>query len=406
MIPMALGWDQQNAAAITVALIASSAGMKESLSKGLLRVIGTVVGATIGVLLVAIYPQERVLYLLLLSLVLMVVFYLYYAYRGDNSIFMLTAMTLMTILLNAPENAFLNAVDKTLMTIFAIALYTLIGVFIWPIKKEKEEQSEFPTNSSSTSKSSFIFLDPDNFKATFQIITIFWITTLFWIYFNPPGGFLLVTLATVLGLFTTFSSIKASSLMVLFTLGLFISTLTYIFVLPNLVYGWELALFIFIYAFVGFYFVPEKIVIFFLIGLFIAGINNTMQYNFAIYLNMLLVFYLFLIILMILQNFPFSAKPEHLLLNLKNRYFRYVRSYNKTASLSKKKHLKVHLEQTIAKMKFSISQLDMDYFSDISHEELMLFLKQCEESLQAANDVCINNVSQNIDWAKLKLNRF
>ncbi len=55
LIPMALGWPQPSTAATTVMLIASTGSRRESLAKGTLRVLGTIVGAIIGLVLVGFF---------------------------------------------------------------------------------------------------------------------------------------------------------------------------------------------------------------------------------------------------------------------------------------------------------------------------------------------------------------
>ena len=420
MVPMALAWDQPSTAAITVMLIASAGGVSESLSKGVTRIIGTVIGAVIGLTLIAIFPQDRLLYLLLLSIILMLIIYLYYAYRGDSTVFMLSAMVIMMIFLQGPENAFLYGLDRTYMTIFGIVVYSGVGILIWPSKTEKlDKETDFPEVESSSKSISFVFLDPDNFKATLQLLAVFWASTLFWILFNPPGGFLLVILATLLGLFTTFSPLKPTVLMTLLTIGFVFATAMYIFVLPNLVYAWELGIFIFAYTFIAFYFLPPKITIFFLIGMFLLGIDNTMSYNFGVFLNTLLVFYLFLIILMLFHNFPFSTKPEHLFLKNRERYFKHMESFLSTNNRQKQKFHLFHLRLIIKKIELWSSKIDVEYFNKVSKEELSLFVKQCEELVKQIEkalgdkekDSIILNLNQLkntqvIDWTSLKENRF
>jgi len=298
MIPMAMGWAQPSTAAITVMLIASVGGVSESVTKGIIRVIGTIIGATLGIALISLFPQDRLLYLLSLSLIVSVITYLYYAYQGDSTVFMLSAMVMMMIYLSGPENAFIYGIDRTYMTIFGIAVYTFVGIFLWPFKAPSKSLNDEPKGER------FIWLDPEYLKATMQLFFVFWFSVAFWIYLNPPGGFLVVILASMLGLLTTFSPLKPSLLIILFTLGFIFATLMYVFVLPNLVYAWELALFLFMYTFIAFYLISPKLTIFFLLGLFVLGIDNTMSYNFDIFLMTLLVFYIFLVILMFFYNFP------------------------------------------------------------------------------------------------------
>jgi len=419
MVPMALAWNQPSTAAITVMLIASSGSVSESLSKGITRVIGTVVGGVVGLMLIALFPQDRLLYLFTLSLILMIIIYLYYAYRGDSTVFMLSAMVIMMIFLHGPENAFLYGIDRVFMTIFGVVIYTLVGVFIWPNNKKKEDKESDFAQLEGLDKNSFIFLDPDNFKATLQLLSVFWMSTLFWIFFNPPGGFLLVILATLLGLFTTFSPLKPTLLMILLSVGFVFATAMYIFVLPNLVYAWQLGVFVFMYTFIAFYFIPPKMSIFFLLGMFLLGINNTMEYNFGLYLNTLLVFYLFLIILMLFHNFPFSTKPEHIFLKNRERYFNYLESLVSTKSNYKIKFYLLHLELILKKMQLWSSKIDVEYFNKISKEELALYVLQCEELLAKTREPIeakekesiISSIiqfkeTQNIDWNSLKENRF
>ena len=106
--------------------------------------------------------------------------------------------------------------------------------------------------------SRFNWFDVEDLKGTLISFIIFWVATLFWIYVNPPAGFLIVTLATALSVLTTFSPLKPSLLIIIFSFAFLFATAAYILVLPNIHLGWELALFIFIYAFIGFYFIPEK----------------------------------------------------------------------------------------------------------------------------------------------------
>jgi uncharacterized membrane protein YccC len=179
-----MGWSQGNIAAITVMLIASAEGVKDSFLKGLVRIVATVIGAVIGLLLVALFPQERLEYLLVLSLVVLLFAYLYYAYQWDKTVFMLSAVMTMMIFLNGPQDAFLYGVDRTFMTLFGIAIYTFIGVFLWPEKHNTAFDIE--------NIFKFVWFEPEHFKAVIKIFLIFWFGVAFWIYFNPAGGFLIV----------------------------------------------------------------------------------------------------------------------------------------------------------------------------------------------------------------------
>ena len=409
IIPMAMGWNQPNTAAMTVMLIAGAGGVSDSLGKGLLRVFGTVIGAILGMVLIALFPQDRMLYLISMSLLLSLITYLYYAYQGDSTAFMLSAVMIMVIFLQGPQNAFLYGMDRTYMTLFGIVVYTVVGVFLWPQKATKDTINDAPKGRM------FIWLEPEYFKATLQLFVIFWASVAYWMYFNPPGGFLVVMLATLIGLLTTFSPLKPGILVILFSFGFVFATLSYVFILPNLVYGWQLALFIFSYTFIAFYLINQKLTIFFLLGMFVLGIGNEMNYNFAVFLNILLAFYMFLIILMFFHNFPFSSRPEHLFSLMRERFFMHSLALEKLylkerlswfEKIFKIYHMQ-HLKTTTQKMQLWGSKVDTNYFHLNSSEKIMAFSRVCDayRNRETSLRTCYN-VMENINWQNLKGKKF
>lgn len=563
LIPFSQGWSQASTAATTVMLIAAMGSVGDSVTKGLMRVIGTVVGATIGMTLIGLFPQDREMYLIAASIIVTVLLYFARAYKGDMTIFLLSAVTLMMMFKNGEvDDVFIYGIDKTYMTIFGIAIYTLVGIFLWPvnlkdtsvenatelsnvqidlyrqrdgekavrkelrqklitqeqlldtsivasnssnmemnfsetqwydvvhsykkinetltllalhdkasytddlpryIKKYEKMESEISelldalpkawrdqkeinipeefaleynveeikelsqldradlsTTTSDMVKlhrqlctlaeklnilispmptffaveeipkpSNFLWFDMEHLKGTLLSFIIFWTTTLLWIYVNPPGGFLLVTLATALSVLTTFSPLKPSLLIILFSFSFIFATAMYVLVLPNLYYGWELGLFIFAYSFIGFYFINPKISVFFLLGTATLGIANEMNYNFNVFLITLLIFYLFLFLLLLFYYVPFSTKPEHLFLVMKKRFFKLSEMFiRRNTSLENHKgsflgrvsvkYSEIHLSETVKKMQLWASQVDDKYFDDVDKKLLLGFTKECE----------------------------
>ena len=561
LIPFSQGWAQAQTAAITVMLIAVAGPVGESITKGLRRVIGTIIGAVIGMTLIGIFPQDRELYLLFLSLFVTFFLYLTRAYKGDMTVFMLTAVTMMMVFKSGEvDDVFLYGIDRTFMTVFGITVYTLIGIFLWPVKtkdntlnitaeliavqsdiythkdaqedkrkalyqKLREQEklledsvlsagsedislsiaqrnsmmqnskninellmllsyydkehfaddytlyvdnfgtvhneikdlfsalklsiendqeieipsvwkadyhfneiktlshidraaltatildieklhtelralaeklnaiiSPYPTHfelSKLASPSSFNWFDAEDMKGALISFIIFWVTTLFWITVNPPAGFLIVTLATALSVLTTFSPLKPSILIIIFTFSFIFATAMYILVLPNIHFGWELGLFIFIYSFIGFYFINPKISIFFLLGMAVLGLNNPMYYDFNLFLLILFVFYLFLFVLLFFYYIPFSTKPEDLFLTMKSRFFNLSSNLmQRGTNLSRHqstflgalraKYSQDHLMQTVKKMQLWASKVDTGYFDTMDQKKLLAFTKECE----------------------------
>lgn len=555
LIPLWQGWEQATTGAITIMLIAATGGIKESISKGALRLIGTVIGAMIGMGLIALFPQERMLYLLALSICVTLTLYLLRAYQEDTSALMLTAMTMMMVFSNGEvDEVFLYGIDKTYMTLFGIAVYTAVGVFIWPsnnanmtqhhaqalldkglllfsnhelskctalmeqLMEQKERligsnsdaiggivtqhqwqilikeyqhitdlltllsmhatstqrlstiskeyqtlhaqiitlftqlsdalQSQTPIDIPSSvtlsydtntmeqlthlerasclstlqelqklhhalsalaqkynaifsplpthfenekrpkesfwGSAHFLWGDSEDIKGALITFLIFWVATYFWITFNPFGGFMVVALATGLSVLTTYTPLKPSLLIVVFTLSFVFAIAMYIGVLPHLRYGWELGVFIFVYSFIAFYMLPDKLTVLFLLGIFTLGISNVMHYHFDIFLLVLLMFYLFLLLLHIFYYIPFSTKPEHLFLVTQKRFFRLCVDILHTQPSRRYKtivqgYAKHHLHPTAKKMHLWATQINESYFDTIDKTKLIEFSLGCQK---------------------------
>jgi hypothetical protein len=560
LIPMSLGWSQPGTAAMTVILMGS---VGDSVMKGALRVIGTVIGGTLGMTLIALFPQDREMYLIVASIVVTIMLYLARAYKGDMTVFLLSAITLMGMFQNGEvANVFIFGVDKTFMTIVGIIIYTFIGVFLWPVnlkdtsaqnaatlsdiqcklylerdgenearkalqtqmigqeqllgtsiiasdsssdemnfstiqwydivnsykridqlltllshhdktsfadksskyvtnyttmdseilgllealplawKEQKEivipetfeleyqlsqikELSQLDRAALTTTMSdmvklhtqlcklaeklnslisptptlftlddiqkpaAFLWFDMEHLKGSLITFIIFWAATLLWIFVNPPGGFMIVMLATGLSTITTFSPLKPSLLILLFSISFVFATAMYVLVLPHLYIGWELGLFLFSYAFIGFYLLNPKISVFFMLGTATLGINNVMNYNFNVFLITLFIFYAFLFLLLLFYYIPFSTKPEHLFLMMKKRFFRLAQTLlrqNRDLDEHKRsfmgdmaaKYSRIHLMSTVKNMQLWASQIDDKYFDEIDKKTLLGFTKECE----------------------------
>ncbi len=563
LIGFAQGWSNITTAATTVMLIAAVGSLENAVMNGLLRVLGSIIGAIIGMVLIALFPQERFLYLLVLSLAVTFVFHLTRTYKGDMTVFMLTGMTMMMMFQNGnTDNVFLYGIDKAFMTLFGIAVYTLVGILIWPVSGKKTEfeyaqylaealknryeqrladnatqnrlhnealkaqeqllksipqipgtmeenfsptqwrsllrdfkrldtllsllptageLAELPkpvsyylkeyeavrsqidmlfdaiikgwqhkalidipqkaelsvnfeaakdltqlqratlgslaletkklhallshianklnalhrpepthfSNDIPVKSHAFDLLDPEHLKASIITFLIFWTAVACWILFNPPGGFMIVVLATGLSIITAFTPVKPSLLIIIFTLSFLFAAAAYVGVLPHLSHATELALFLFVYGFIGFYFLPTQVSIFFLLGLVTMNIANQMYYAFDIFLLVLTMFYAFLALLLLFYYMPFSTKPERLFLLLNERFIRQslqLTQYHFALFKGKERfwqtiaarYNKHYLLNTVEKMRLWAGQIDTGYFNDIEKEALLSYVRNCE----------------------------
>jgi len=568
MIPLAMGWSQPSTTATTVMLIAATGGVSESLMKGTLRVIGTLIGASIGLFLIANFPQDRELYLLLVAITISIILYLYKSFRGDGTVFILSAvMVLMVFNGGDIADSFLYGIDRTWMTIFGVIVYSLVGTFLWPVNvrhdcagqarqlaalsadlfrlfaepsvdsqpaDETDRQNDShelitravqarATLQSSYDKARstseqmayadvewrallfgydqlmktlavgisspadghidyarhisnyaaitgeitdlfdaidagwagrrvdlaeagtapvydrdalmqlphlqisavmargqalgnlyrrlyklhaytqyinangepvsddetippqprFVWLDAENFKTALKVFLTYWVAIAVWIYLNPPGGYMYVTFACVLVPLLSFSPLQPKQLVILFTLCFVFAIPSYIFILPQLTLGYELALFLFTYTFVAYYFLQGPLSIFFLLGMFTLGISNTMNYNFGVFLSIVLMFYLAVATLTLSHFFPFSPRAEHLLLLMRRRFFRYAAGLLASAGVdgwSARYRQRIYrglLTLTIAKLRMWGRLVDLGHFTKTTRDKLVAFSGNC-----------------------------
>jgi hypothetical protein len=385
LFPMYFGIEDTSSAAITVMVIAASDSLNTSVLKGFYRVLGTFFGAIIGITLISLFPQERILYLIVLSIAVTITLYIARAYKGDKTIFLLTAMTMMIVFDGGnTDDVFLYATEKTIMTMIGIFIYTFMSIYIFANYDIKNEGKE---------KFGFIWFDTEDIKGAIISFCVFWVSVFIWIYFAIPYGFFITVLATSLSLFTAYSIVKPYVLIILYSLSFIFAIIAYIFILPNLDGWWSLGIFIFLYSFFGFYFIPAQISIFYLLGMATFLIENEMNFNFAVFMFVLLIFYLFLFVLLLLDYFPFNQKSEHMFLQLNKKFLK----------IFKKNPTSKHLPITIEKMKLYATKIDYNYFG-IEKETLIEYCKICEEAFKENNINKLYNYDINLN--KLKESRF
>jgi uncharacterized membrane protein YccC len=561
LIPMSMGWPQPQTAAITVMLIAATGLASDSLQKGVLRVLGTGAGAVIGLSLIALFPQDRMTYLLAVSVAVALIAYLYNAYQGDSTLLMLTvAVILMVFNGGDAEGAFLYGVDRALMTAFGVIVYTVVATALWPVRavdnsrqlagavtegyrqafallsqpandaqgdidralaalvaKESTFQAHFarvkgnaegvatylaewrsvvrcyeeleaillpalrqqprqavdfgrylndyqavlerievlfarvasswqgqatadkigplPVSYRERSlrgephltvaavaaraellrkiqvvllelcaaldsmvfdrgdfrpgraprgKPAFIWLDLENAKTAVRAFLVFWLATAIWIGFNPPGGFMFVTLATLLVLLVSYTPVSPKVLFILFSMGFAFAVPAYIFLLPQMTHWLELAVFMFGYSFIGFYAFQGPVSIFFMLGMFSLGIQNTMNYNFDAILLVVMLFYLVCALLIIATHVPFTSKPERLFSSARARFFRACgRTLELTTVRPGLPRLLCQLRATnsaalLAKMHSWGAMVDHRYFTANSAQDISHLLRACD----------------------------
>lgn len=146
-IAMQAGWMNPYWAGWAVAVIAlPTAG--ESLRKGTLRVVGTIPGCIAALVIHALAPQERWLFLFLTCGWVFFTSYMMVSRQKDSYLWVMACYVCLIILLSdldSSANMFESAVFRTVETVMGVVVYSLISVFLWPqtnlgaIKKSSAE---------------------------------------------------------------------------------------------------------------------------------------------------------------------------------------------------------------------------------------------------------------------------
>jgi len=132
-IALGMGWDKPMWAGFAVAMISlSTAG--QSLNKGALRMLGTLVAVLAALTLLALFPQQRWMFMLVLSLYVGFCTYMVTGKRYQYFWFV-SAFVCMIIAFESgtqSQQAFNIAMLRAQETGLGILVYSLITVFLWP----------------------------------------------------------------------------------------------------------------------------------------------------------------------------------------------------------------------------------------------------------------------------------
>jgi hypothetical protein len=173
----------------------------------------------------------------------------------------------------------------------------------------------------------FVF-DPDRLTGAFHVMTILWLAYLAVIYVpDIPGGGALVSMAGVFGMILAGTpQLPVSKMFMPVASSVLYGAVIHIFVMPQLSSFYELGLLIFVTIFgICYLFAAPQQALSKVFGmaLFIkvASINNQQTYSFLGTTTTAMLFMIIFLLLAIIVNIPFSARPEKVFLRLLSRYF-------------------------------------------------------------------------------------
>ena len=133
-IALAMDWEKPYWAGFAVAMISLST-VGQSLNKGAMRMLGTLVAVAVALTLLALFPQDRWLLMIALSIYLAVCTYMLTGKRYQYAWFV-AAFVCLTIMVHGgtdSQNAFRYAVARVEETALGILVYSLVSIFLWPV---------------------------------------------------------------------------------------------------------------------------------------------------------------------------------------------------------------------------------------------------------------------------------
>jgi len=222
------------------------------------------------------------------------------------------------------------------------------------------------------SSGAFIRDDPELWRSTLRSMLVFWSGLLVWYLFSPPLGYMVAALGLVLSLVTFGLYVNPLALIAVYTLSFLFSFVAYVWILPGLYGGWELALYIFTYMFLTYWLIPVPLALFFALGLSFQYILNDRFFSVELFMAMLLLFYLFLGLMLFFYYLPAPNRPENAFLRAW-RDWRHRRERGLCPG-SRGRGGRASLDR----MKFQAAKIDRRYFDGTDFEKLEDYLKEAE----------------------------
>jgi uncharacterized membrane protein YccC len=320
-IALYMDWDKPYWAGFAVAFI-SMATIQQSLSKGFMRMLGTLVAGVAALTLIALFPQQRWCFMVMLSIYVGLCTYMM---TGKNIpyFYQVSAFVCVIICFDGGVNslnAFETAIVRIQETAMGISVYVLVSVFLWPQRDNNNLNDKAEKNDQKVSKTISeplhrIFpLQPKRIKAALEVVFNLWLAFLIWVYVDPPGhaSFVIIVTTVSLGL-VRFPTAKATSMLLPAIGSCIFSGMLYIFVMPHLSGFTQLGIMIFAATFaIAYFFSKPQQAISRVFGLAffatLTSISNQQSYSFSSYANSSLMIILAVFMLLITQNLLFEQK--------------------------------------------------------------------------------------------------
>ena len=152
-VGLQMGWDRPYWAGFAVAFI-SLATVGQSLNKGILRLVGTVMGAVMALLIIALFAQQRWLFIFFLSLWCALCTYMMAGPRHSYFWFVAGFVSLIICAdgMSDASKPFTIAMLRLQQTGLGVMVYSLITILLWPHNSRKDLQATASKHAATQQK--------------------------------------------------------------------------------------------------------------------------------------------------------------------------------------------------------------------------------------------------------------
>ncbi|MGY5453383.1 FUSC family protein [Agarivorans sp. MS3-6] len=283
-LALSFGWEKPYWGAIAVVVMGTTESYGHAIQKASHRVLGTLIGAVLGFTLIACFGQQRELFFL--SITGLGAFVAYMSARSPNGYVYKMAFIVAIIVSLAgglsEGYSFHLAILRLEENLLGVICFSTVFSVLWPnsntLSSSVKSQDGKPTVALSTKQEGYL--------RALKFICITCVSWALWIYLPIPGGFMFPLIAATMGVsMVEFKSKLMNKMLGLIYLWSIVIILQYVFILPTLDAGWQLAAFYFINCFAIWrvFYRPEHMVVRMLGGQFLVLLTMSAQYLRPVY---------------------------------------------------------------------------------------------------------------------------
>ena len=174
-----------------------------------------------------------------------------------------------------------------------------------------------------------IALDPDRLHASVTVVASMCIGYCIWIFVDPPMHSTFFFQTTLWAMVSVLARQSATAIVPGILIACLVSTLAYVFIMPHLSGYAELGAMLFIIVFALYWLLSDPKLLGSRTGalcmfMVLISLDNNQSYDFAQLLNSMAGVLMALGVVILVQYFPFSPRPEKVFLRLLGRFFRQL----------------------------------------------------------------------------------